>query len=123
MDVTTLATDASSSAPPATGAAAGAHVSPGKDPPAATVAADTAAARALAAEAELPGAPATRGSGGGDNQRVRESQSAKQRAASEALNKQLDTTRGLDQSRESDNTTTGTTDTEKRSDFVSLCDL
>jgi len=67
MDVKTLAADASSSAPPATGSAAGAHEPRGEDPPAAPVAADTAAARALAAEAELPAAPAVRGSGAGDN--------------------------------------------------------
>jgi len=112
MEVTTLAADASSSAPPAAGSAAGANAPPGEDPPAAPVAADTAAATALAAEAESPAAPPARGSGGGDNQRGRKSQAAKQRAASAALNKQLDTTRGLDQSSESDTTTTTTTDTE-----------
>ena len=67
MDVTTLAADSSSSALPATGSAAGAHVPREEDPPAALVTADTAAARALAAEAELRAAPAARGSGGSDN--------------------------------------------------------
>jgi len=67
-------------------------VPPGEDPPAVPVAADNAAARAVAAEAEFPAAPAARGSGGSDNQRGRKSQAAKQRAASAALNKQLDTT-------------------------------
>jgi len=122
MEVTTLAADASSSAPLAAGSAAGAHAPPGKDPPAARVAADTAAATALAAEAKSPAAPPARGSGGGDH-RGRKSQAAKQRAASAALNKQLDTTRGLDQNSESDTTTTTTTDTEKRSDCVLLCAL
>jgi len=122
MEVTTPAADASSSAPLAAGSAAGAHAPPGKDPPAARVAADTAAATALAAEAKSPAAPPARGSGGGDH-RGRKSQAAKQRAASAALNKQLDTTRGLDQNSESDTTTTTTTDTEKRSDCVLLCAL
>ena len=112
MEVTTLAADASSSAPPAAGSAAGANAPPGEDPPAARVAADTAAATALAAGAKSPAAPPARGSRGGDNQRGRKSQAAKQRAASAALSKQLDTTRGLDQSSESDTTTTTTTDTE-----------
>jgi len=112
MEGTTLAADASSSAPPAAGSAAGANAPPGKDPPAAPVAADPAAATALAAKAESHAAPPARGSGGGDNQRGRKSQAEKQRAAFAALNKQLDTTRGLDQSSQYDTTTTTTTDTE-----------
>ena len=95
MEVTTLAADASSSAPPAAGSAAGANAPPGEDPPAAPVAADTVAATALTAEAQSPAAPPARGSGGGANQRGRQSQAAKQPAASLALSKQLDTARGL----------------------------
>jgi len=112
MDVTPLAADALSSAPPAAGSAAGANAPPGEDPPAAPVAADTAVATVLAAEAASPAAPPARGNGGGENQRGRKSQSAKQRAASAALSKQLDTARGLDRSSESDMTTTTTEDTE-----------
>ena len=112
MDVTPLAADASSSAPPAAGASAGASAPPVEDPPEAPVAANTAGATALAAETASPASPAARGNGGGENQRGRKSQAAKQRASSEALNKQLDTTRGLDDSSESDTTTTATEDTE-----------
>jgi len=112
MEGTTLAADASSSAPPAAGSAAGANAPPGREPPAAPVAANTAAARALAAEAESPAAPPARGRGEGDNQRGRKSKAAKQRAAAAVLNKQPDTTRGFDLSSESATTTTTTTDTE-----------
>jgi len=112
MDVTALAADASSSAPPPAGSAAGANAPPGEDPPAAPVAPVTAAATALVAEAESPAAPPARGSAGGDNQRGRKSQAEKQRAASAALDKQLDTTRCRDQISESDTTATSTTDTE-----------
>jgi len=111
MDVTPLAADASSSAP-AAGASAGANAPPGEDPPVAPVAARTAGATAMAAEAASPAAPPARGNGGGENQRGRQSQAAKQRASSAALNKQLDATRGLDDSSESDTTTTTTEDTE-----------
>jgi len=112
MDVTPLAADASSSAPPAAGSAAGANAPPGEDPPAAPVAADTDGETALAAEVASPAAPPARGNGGEDNQRGRKSKAAKQRAASAALRNQLDSTRGLDHSSESDTTTTTTEDTE-----------
>jgi len=112
MDVTPLAADASSSAPPAAGSAVGANAPPGEDLPAAHVAAETAGATALAAQAASPTAPAAGGNGGGDNQRGRKSQAAKQRAPSAALRKQLDTFRGLDHSSETDTTTTTTEDTE-----------
>jgi len=111
MDVTPPAADASSSAPPAFGSAAGAKAPPGGDPPAAPVATDTAGTAALAAEAASPAAPAARGNGGGDNQRGRKSQATKQRAASAALRRQLDTSRGLDYISESDTTMTTTEDT------------
>jgi len=112
MEATTLAADASSSAPPPAGSAAGASAPPGEDPAAAPLAPVTAAATALVAEAKSPVAPPARGIGGGDNQRGRKAQAAMQRAASAALNKQLDTTRCLDQSSDTDTTTTTTTDTE-----------
>jgi len=112
MDVTPPAADASSSPPPAAGSAAGANAPPEEDPPAAPVAADNDGATALAAEAASPAAPPARGNGGGDNQRGRESQAAMQWAASAALSKKLDTTRGLDHSSESDTTTTTTEDIE-----------
>jgi len=85
MEVTPLTAHASSLAPPAAGSAAGANAPPGEDPPAAPVAADTAGAPDLAAEASSPAAPPARGDGGGDNQRGRKSQAAKQRAACAAL--------------------------------------
>ena len=76
------------------------------------VAADNVGAAALAAEEASPAALPARGIGGGDNQRGRQSQAAKQRAASAALNKHLNTTGGLDHSSESDTKTTITEDTD-----------
>jgi len=111
--VSSIPADATSSAPPAPASAAGATSPLGEDPPAASVAADTtAAATALANRAATPVAPATEPSGEGDNQRGRKSQAAKQLAASEALNKSLETTRGLEHRSESDTTTTTTTESE-----------
>jgi len=113
LDVSSIPADATSSAPPAPASAAGANSPPGEDPPAASVAADTtAAATALADKAATPAAPATQPSGGGDIQRGRMSQAAKQLAASAALKKPLETTRGIEHSNESDTTTKTTTDTE-----------
>jgi len=113
LDVSSILADATSSAPPAPASAAGANLPPGEDPPAASVAADTtAAATALAEKAATPAAPATQPSRGGDNQRGRKFQAAKQLAAAAAVNKALETTRGLEHSSESDTTTTTTTDTE-----------
>jgi len=112
MEVTTLAADASPSAPQASGSAAGANVPPGENPPAAAVAGDTASQTALAEEAESPAAPPARGSEGDDKQRGRKSQAAQQRAAFAALNKQRSKFRGLDQSSESDTNATTTTNTE-----------
>jgi len=112
MDVTPLAADASSSAPPAARSAAGANTPPGEDPPAEPVAADTAATAALETETASPTALAARGNVGGYNQHGRKSQAAKQPAAFAALNEQLDTTRGLDHSTDSDTKTTTSQDTE-----------
>jgi len=113
LDVSSIPAEATSSAPPAPASAAGASSPPGEDPPAASVAANaTAAAKGLAEKAATLAAPATQPSGGGDNQRGRNSQAAKQLAASAALSKPLETTRSLEHSSESDMTTTTTTDTE-----------
>jgi len=113
LDVPSIPADATSSAPPAPASAAGANSPPGEAPPAASVAADTtAAATALTDKAATPASPATQPSGAGDNQRGRKSQAEMQLAASAALNKALETTRGLEHSSESDTTTTTTTDTE-----------
>jgi len=113
LDVSSIPADATSSAPPAPASAAGANSPPGEDPPAASVDADaTAAATALADKAATPAAPPIQPSGGGDNQRGRKSQAAKQLAASAALNNPLETTRGLEHSSQSDTATTNTTDTE-----------
>jgi len=113
LDLSSSPADAMSSAPPAPASGAGANSPPGEDPPAASVAADTtAAATALIDKAATPAAPATQRSGGGDNQRGRKSQATKQLAASAALNKPLETTRGLEHSSESDTKTKTTADTE-----------
>jgi len=113
LDVSSSPADATSSAPPAPGSAAGATSPLGEDPTAASVAADTtAAATALADKAATPVAHATQPSGGGDNHRGRKSKAEKQLAASEALNKSLETTRGLEHRSESDTTTTTTADSE-----------
>jgi len=113
LDVSSIPADATSSAPPAPASAAGANSRPGEDPTAASVAADTtSAAKALADKAATPVAPSTLPSGGGDNQHGHKPRAAKQLAASAALNKPHVTTRGLEHSRESDLTTTTTTDTE-----------
>jgi len=113
LDVSSIPADATSSAPPAPASTAGANSPPGEDPPAASVAADTtAAATAPADKAATPAAPAKQRSGGGDNQRGRKAQAAKQLAASASLNKSLETTRGLEHSSESETTTTTTTESE-----------
>ena len=113
LDVSSIPADATSSAPPAPASAAGANSPPVEDPQVALVAADTiAAATALTDKAATPASPATQPSGAGDNQRGRKSQAEMQLAASAALNKALETTRGLEHSSESDTTTTTTTDTE-----------
>ena len=113
LAVTPPPADATSSAPPAAASAAGANSPPGEDPQAASTAAGrNAAERAPADKAATSAAPATQPRGGGDNQRGRKSQAAKQRAASAALNEALQTTRGLEHSSESETTTATTTDSE-----------
>jgi len=113
LDVSSISADATSSAPPAPAPTAGANSAPGEDPPAASVAADTtAAATAPADKAATPAAPAKQRSWGGDNQRGRKAQAAKQLAASASLNKPLETTRGLEHSSESETTTTTNTESE-----------
>jgi len=113
LDVFSIPAGATSSAPPAPASAAGANSPPGEDPQAASVAADsTAAATAMEDKAVTQAAPATQPSGGGNSQGGRMSQAAKQLAASAALNKPLETTRGLEHSSEFDTMTTTTTDTE-----------
>jgi len=112
LDVFSIRSDATSSAPPLAASAARSNSPPGEDPPAASVAAyTTAAVTALADKAATPAVPATQCSRWGDNQRGRKSQAAKQLAASAALNKPLGTTRGLGHISESDRATTTTTDT------------
>jgi len=113
LDVSSIPADATSSAPPAPASAAGANSPPGEDPQVALVAADTiAAATALTDKAATPAVPVTQRSGGGDNQRGRKSQAAKQLAASAAPNKLLETARGCDHSSETETTTTKTIDIE-----------
>jgi len=111
LDVLSIPADATSSALPTPASTAAANWPPGEDPPAASVAADTtAAATAPANKAATPAAPAKQRSGGGDNQRGRKAQAAKQLAASASLNKPLETTRGLEHSSEYEATTTTTTE-------------
>ena len=99
LDIFSIPADETSSAPPASASAAGAKSPPGEDPPAASVAAGTAAAaKVLEDKAATPAAPATQRSAGGDNQRGRKSQAAKQLAASAALHNPLGTTRSLEHS-------------------------
>jgi len=113
LDVLSIPADATSSAPPAPASTAGANRPPGEDPPAASVAADTtAAATAPADKAATPAAPAKQRSGGGDNQRGRRAQAAKQLDVSASLNKPLETTRGLEHSSEYETTTKPTTESE-----------
>jgi len=112
LDVTSTPADATSSALPDAGTAAGANAPPGREPPAAPVAGRPAADRALAAVAAKRTASKTPGNGEGGYRRGRNSQAAKQHAASAALKQQLKTTRGLEQTSESETTTTTTMDTE-----------
>ena len=113
LDVSSIPADATSSAPPAPASAAGANSPPGEDPPAASVAVDTtAASTAVEYKTTTPAPPATQRSGGGDNHRGRKSQATQQLAASAALNKLLQTARGLQHSSEAEMTTTSTTDNE-----------
>jgi len=113
LDVSSIPADANSSAPPAPASTAGANSPSGEDPPAAPVAGHTtSAATAPADKAATPAAPAKQRSGGGENQRGRKAQAARQLAASASLNKPLKTTRGLEHSNQSETTTTTTTESE-----------
>jgi len=113
LDIFSIPADETSSAPPASASATGAKTPPGEDPPASSVAAGTAAAaKVLAHKAATPAAPATQRSAGGDNQRGRKSQAAKQLAASEALHNPLGTTRRCEHGSTSDTPKTTITDTE-----------
>jgi len=112
LDVISTDVDAASSAFPDAGSAAAANAPPAREPPAARVAGGPSALRALVAEAAKRTASKTLGRGEGGYRQVRKSQAAKQQAASAALKPQLRTTRGFEQTSDSEPTAATTMATE-----------